>query len=50
MEKLFLQHRLLFWYNDKAEMTTLFEAMQIACSYDPISVSTNFISCAPTRG
>lgn len=29
LEKLFLQHRLVFWYDDKAEMTGLFESLQI---------------------
>lgn len=29
LEKLFLQHRLVFWYDDKAEMTELFNAIQI---------------------
>lgn len=29
LEKLFLQHRLVFWYDDKAEMTTLFDSLQI---------------------
>lgn len=29
LEKLFQQHRLVFWYDDKAEMTALFESLQI---------------------
>jgi len=29
LEKLFLQHRLLFWYDDKAEMKELFDAIEI---------------------
>ena len=29
LEKLFQQHRLVFWYDDKAEMTGLFEGLQI---------------------
>ena len=30
LEKLFQQHRLVFWYDDKAEMTDLFNSLQIA--------------------
>lgn len=30
LEKLFQQHRLVFWYDDKAEMNTLFESLQIS--------------------
>lgn len=29
LEKLFLQHRLVFWYDDKQEMTSLFNGLQI---------------------
>lgn len=29
LEKLFQQHRLVFWYDEKAEMTGLFESLQI---------------------
>lgn len=29
LEKLFQQHRLVFWYDDKAEMTGLFNSLQI---------------------
>jgi len=29
LEKLFQQHRLVFWYDDKAEMTSLFQSLQI---------------------
>ena len=29
LEKLFQQHRLIFWYDDKAEMSELFEEIQI---------------------
>jgi uncharacterized protein (TIGR02687 family) len=29
LERLFQQHRLIFWYDDKAEMTNLFEDLQI---------------------
>lgn len=29
LEKLFQQHRLVFWYDDNAEMTALFESLQI---------------------
>lgn len=29
LEKLFQQHRLVFWYDDKSEMTGLFESLQI---------------------
>jgi len=30
LEKLFQQHRLVFWYDEKAEMTGLFNSLQIA--------------------
>lgn len=30
LEKYFQQHRLVFWYDDKADMRTLFESMQFA--------------------
>ncbi|MDD4821061.1 MAG: BREX-1 system phosphatase PglZ type A [Bacteroidales bacterium] len=30
LEKIFQQHRLVFWYDDKAEMTGLFEDIQIS--------------------
>ena len=30
LEKFFQQHRLVFWYDDKAEMKSLFESMQFA--------------------
>lgn len=30
LEKYFQQHRLVFWYDDKAEMKSLFESMQFA--------------------
>src|SRR5574344_1727432 len=29
LEKTFQQHRLVFWYDDKAEMSELFESIQI---------------------
>ena len=29
LEKLFQQHRLVFWYDEKAEMTGLFNSLQI---------------------
>ncbi len=29
LEKLFQQHRLVFWYDEKAEMTVLFNSLQI---------------------
>ena len=29
LEKLIQQHRLVFWYDDKAEMTALFESLQL---------------------
>jgi hypothetical protein len=29
LEKLFLQHRLVFWYDEKAEMTGLFNSLEI---------------------
>jgi len=29
LEKLFQQYRLVFWYDDKAEITSLFNSLQI---------------------
>ena len=29
LEKLFQQHRLVFWYDEKAKMTSLFNSIQI---------------------
>jgi len=31
LEKIFQQHRLVFWYDDKAEMSELFDNIQIPC-------------------
>ena len=30
LDKIFQQHRIVFWYDDKAEMTQLFEEIQIS--------------------
>ena len=29
LEKLFLEHRIVFWYDGKAEMTSLFQSLQM---------------------
>jgi len=43
LEKLFQQHRLVFWYDDKAEMTSLFTSLQLA-KVEKITIENNEFS------
>lgn len=40
LEKLFQQHRLIFWYDDKTEMTGLFQSLQIP-KVDKVVIENN---------
>jgi len=40
LEKLFQQHRLIFWYDDKTEMTGLFQSLQIP-QVDKVVIENN---------
>ena len=40
LEKLFSQHRLVFWYDEKAEMTELFQELQLT-DVEKVTIQNN---------